>query len=978
MSLNDLTLAKKLTQRVAEACAGLENGNAPILEQVSETTAELLKWWFQTDFMETRAFNFHEGQRAALLNVIYAHEVLGISTLHDLYAAIAPDVILGSSRDADIINAAKNNHPKYCLKMATGTGKTWVLQALMVWQILNANRTTKDNPRHGRYTKNFLVVAPGLIVYDRLRDAFEGKERDGKRDFSTSDLARFQELFIPDAYRDEIFRFVQGAVCPKEEIGRKVTSGGLIAISNWHVLSEEGEDEEDDTVLAPGERPDAAAVVASLLPLTPGTSQGNDLNVLNRRYERGSILRYLCDLPDLMVFNDEAHHIHSIKREGEVLEVEWQKSLNLIAEPKGTHFFQVDFSATPYNEVGTGKKSKKTYFPHIVVDFDLKTAMRLGLVKSLVLDKRSEIGALSDEELEFKAYRDENGNPQLSEGQRIMLRAGLTKLRKLEEDFTLIDPARHPKMLVVCEDTTVTPLIEDFLKLEGMGDEEILRVDSNRKGELKADEWKILRERLFDVDRHKMPRVIISVLMLREGFDVNNICVIVPLRASAAGILLEQTIGRGLRLMWRGADFEDVKRENRALIKNGQTPSSMIDILSIVEHPAFIEFYEDLIADGLVGETENDDGDTSATGDLTAVGLRPDYQAYDFGIPFILREREEEIQTKEVATHRLEPFRGFALAQLKSMIGKGEKFHSVDVQERTRFGDYRVGGGVMTATGYNDYLGRLVRRITEALSQPLTDSAKKYANETRFPHLQINRAWLADGIDRYIRTKLFDGGFEPLNDENWRVLLVDPVTEHILKVWARQLLDAEETAVTAEAEVTYRHLSEVPKLTMRESASLAVNKSIYLRLPYPSRSGGLERAFIETADRDGSVDAFCKLNEQKHTFTRLRYVKEDGLPAFYSPDFLVRCGDGIYLVETKAQGQVNTTNVKRKKRAAVAWCDKINGLTPEQRQNALWYYVLLGEQVFYEWRNKGASLKETLDFAKLRPVDEFVQPKLIF
>ena len=65
--------------------------------------------------------------------------------------------------------------------MATGTGKTWVLQALMVWQTLNANRAP-DNPR---YTKNFLIVAPGLIVYDRLRDAFEGKERDGKRDFAT-------------------------------------------------------------------------------------------------------------------------------------------------------------------------------------------------------------------------------------------------------------------------------------------------------------------------------------------------------------------------------------------------------------------------------------------------------------------------------------------------------------------------------------------------------------------------------------------------------------------------------------------------------------------------------------------------------------------------------------------------------------------------------------------------------------------------
>ena len=64
--------------------------------------------------------------------------------------------------------------------------------------------------------------------------------------------------------------------------------------------------------------------------------------------------------------------------------------------------------------------------------------------------------------LEFKAERDEDGNPILSEGQRVMLRAGLQKLRKLEADFARIDPSRHPKMLVVCEDTTVSPLVVDF------------------------------------------------------------------------------------------------------------------------------------------------------------------------------------------------------------------------------------------------------------------------------------------------------------------------------------------------------------------------------------------------------------------------------------------------------------------------------------------------------------------------------------
>ena len=974
-SINDLTLAQNLTAKVEEACVGLDTGEAPILEHVSEMTAELLKWWFQADYQDARAFNFHPGQRQALLNVIYAHEVMGITTLQDLYEAAAPDVLLVSTRDSEIIRAAKNAYPKYCLKMATGTGKTWVLQAIMIWQVLNANRA----PDSGRYTKNFLVVAPGLIVYDRLLDAFMGKERGGKRDPLTSDIAKFQELFIPDAYRDEVFRFVQGAVCPKEEIGRKVTAGGIIAISNWHVLSEEGEPLEDEEIDAPGDTIDPKAVVQNILPLTPGTSQGNDLSVLNRRFERGGILSYLRELPALMVFNDEAHHIHSFTREGEVMEVEWQKSLTQIAEPKGHRFVQVDFSATPYNEVGTGKKSRKSFFPHIVVDFDLKTAMRAGLVKSLVLDKRSEIGALADDQLDFKADRDENGDPMLSEGQRIMLRAGLTKLRKLERDFSTLDPDKHPKMLVVCEDTTVTPLVEEFMHLEGLADDEVLRVDSNRKGDLKPDEWKVVRERLFDVDSHKAPRVIVSVLMLREGFDVNNICVIVPLRASGAGILLEQTIGRGLRLMWRGNEYDDIKRDNRRLIKEGKTPDSMIDILSIVEHPAFMQFYQDLIDEGLAGETdEDDDSSTSSTGDLVSVGLRPGFEEYDFALPFILREEVEELEETSIDPDDLQPFAGMSVEVLKRQLGTGERFHSEDVQARTRFGDYRVHGGVMTATGYNDYLARITRRITEAVTQPLTDSSTKFANATKFPYVQINRAEMAEGIDHYIQTRLFAGPFDPMTDENWRVLLIDPVTDHIIKVWARAILEAEESVIVAAPEVTHRHLSDVPKLAMREGSSVPVAKAIYFRLPYPSRSGGLEQAFIETCDRDASVDAFCKINEQKHTFARLRYIKEDGLPAFYSPDFFVRAGGANYLVETKAQGQLTSPNVLRKRKAAVSWCDRINQLDAELRGGVEWHYVLLGEDMFYNWRDKGASMADMLGFARLRPVEDRQQGQFTF
>ena len=88
--------------------------------------------------------------------------------------------------------------------------------------------------------------------------------------------------------------------------------------------------------------------------------------------------------------------------------------------------------------------------------------------------------------------------------------------------------------------------------------------------------------------------------------------------------------------------------------------------------------------------------------------------------------------------------------------------------------------------------------------------------------------------------------------------------------------------------------------------------------------------------------------ENRHTFARLRYVKDDGLPAFYSPDFLVRTAEAVYLVETKAQQQTIHPNVQRKLKAALAWCERINDLSAGQRDSAPWHYVLLGQSVFDE------------------------------
>lgn len=960
-----LPLANGLTAKTQQLCLGLEAGAAEILELVTPTTAELLKWWFGEDMMLARSgLNFHAGQRQAILNTIVAHEVLSSASLRDLYQRVAPDALLTGSL-LNKLTAEQHAYPKYCLKMATGTGKTWVLQALMIWQLLNKTAALHDGDDDARFTRQFLVVAPGLIVYERLLDAFCGKLVEGQvgtRDFSTSDVFRFADLFIPEQCRESVFGFVRGNVCSKAEIGLKATGNGMIAITNWHLLSEVEEELPDEEMIAPAADCAPELVVSSVLPLMPGRATGNSLEVLDRRYARGNVLEFLAQLPDLMVFNDEAHHIHEVKKEGETTEVEWQKSLSRIAERKGRRFMQVDFSATPYNDVGSGKNKRKIYFDHIVTDFDLKSAMRAGLVKSLVLDKRKEIGALP---LEFKAERDEDGNPILSEGQRVMLRAGLQKLRKLETDFAKIDPVRHPKMLVVCEDTQVSPLVEQFLHDEGLGSDEVMAVDSGKKAELGEKDWVKVRERLFSVDKHATPRVIVSVLMLREGFDVNNICVIVPLRSSQASILLEQTIGRGLRLMWRDEEYADLKRENRERINQGREPNSLIDILSIVEHPAFQSFYDDLTRDGLAGQTTEGSDETSSTGDVIAVDLREGFEEYDFAIPFVLKEAEEHLEHQAPVLAMLPRF-SMSPAELMGMLGKGDTFISHDLQSSTLFGDYRISGSVMNVSGYNDYLARLTRRISQALNQPLPKT-NKIATHLANPYLQVNTAELTGWLDDYIWLYLFGQNFNPLENENWRILLLQPVIDHIVKVFAVVLLDAEQKPVTGHTEVRYRKLSEVSRLMMRESSSMPVSKCIYQRLSYPSRNGGLEQAFMQWAQADSAVEAFCKISENRHGFARLRYVKEDGLPAFYFPDFLVRTAHAVYLVETKAQQQTVHPNVQRKLKAAVAWCERINNLSADKREARDWHYVLLGEAVFYEWRQKGARLPALLDFARARP-----------
>lgn len=957
---NDVSL--KLANRIWEI-AEKEFESGELFEKVSPITKELLRFWFCEPFVSQRQFNFHKGQKQSIINIIYLHEVLKVNNVLEIYNKVAPDLLAEStlfgSKDVDsFLKESRFDLPKYLVKMATGTGKTWVMHALLIWQILNAKN---EDVASGRFTSNFLIVAPGLIVYDRLLDAYKGRlqENGSGRDFSTNDFVRNKDLFVPESYREEVFSFIQNNTVSKEEgIGTKTTGNGLIALTNWHLFSNKEERKYKDEV---------NQLVYELNPLSPGLNSGNSLDVLDSQYLRGKEMEFLQSLKSLMIINDEAHHIHGN-------DLEWQKGLNKITEGKDKTCFQIDFTATPYIQKGTGRNEHKIYFPHIVSNFELKTAINEGLVKTISLDRRKELTDL--EGLDYYAERDNRGKViGLSDGQKVMLKAGLSRLSELEKGFK--EPY-YPKMLVLCEDTSVSMEVESFLTGPeyGLPQEEVLRIDSNAKGEVSDKEWLEIKEKLFNIDKHASPKVIVSVLMLREGFDVNNVCVIVPLRAVGSSILLEQTIGRGLRLMFREPEYVEIKKEIREdLLKKRIQPKAYYDLLFIVEHPRFIDFWHKFEEEGFeIGEIDNEEGDgEKAKGDLITVGLKDDFKQWDMYIPKILKDSEEEFDFSQIDVNQLNPYTNYSLEILKnSLASKNEIFVSTVPVVQTIFGEIEITANLFNAKSYNIYLQKLINSIGR------TDVNKRKRNKGNAVNFQVFSADIMRIADEYIRTRLFDTYFDPFEDNNWKILLSKSgvVTHHIIRQLNTLIFNLTENPIYTEAEVEQIWFSSVKTLKMRENYSNPSCKTIYERYAWPSNSGGFEKAFSEFLESDGKVESWLKINEFQHSFAKVSYLRDDGIIAWYSPDFIVKTNNKIFIIETKANRDVNQPNVRAKKTAAVNWCKSINALHADKRMNREWEYVLLSENTFYSYKNTGADINDICNRSKLS--GDYSSGKLFF
>lgn len=214
-----------------------------------------------------------------------------------------------------------------------------------------------------------------------------------------------------------------------------------------------------------------------------------------------------------------------------------------------------------------------------------------------------------------------------------------------------------------------------------------------------------------------------------------------------------------------------------------RSPSNYLDILSIIEHPAFIQFYDDLES-GMVVEEKSMPPREDVLGDIITVGLKENYQDYDFYIPSIISDKEELLSLGEIKTENYQSL-AWTLEQLQGMTKNygDEVFYSEEMTVKTRFGDYRVSQELFNAKSYNEFLQKMLMAITNNIA--------RVGGHSSYPVMQINQVELVKIIDEYIRTKLFNQPFNPAEGNNWRVLMIARVgiLEHIMKEVSQSIYD---------------------------------------------------------------------------------------------------------------------------------------------------------------------------------------------
>ena len=535
-ALRDTDYGKLIPPLVHEIRKQVKTWRDDNYKGASETSKALLNWWFNTPHPQEQTdgtmseFQYYFAQREALESIIYLYDVVKVKNEVDL-------INFDSSGDVSRGMFAENWR-RFVIKMATGTGKTKVMSLAIAWSFFH-----KLYEQNSELSRNFLVIAPNIIVLDRLYHDFQGL-----RIF-------FQDPVLPDngfEGRDWQNDF-QLTLHVQDEVGTIRPTGNIFLTNIHRVYSSDqsppSSDDDNNMDYFLGKRPTGET-----------TDSGVDL---------ADIVR---DLDELMVLNDEAHHVHDPK-------LAWFKSIedihNHLLQNSSELSLQLDVTATP-------KYNDGAIFVQTVADYPLVEAISQNVVKHPILP-----------DTESRSKLVEQQSAKYTEKYTDYLDLGVTEWRNVYKEHERLE--KKSILFVMTDDTKNCDEVADFLEnyYPDLKDA-VLVIHTNKSGEIseaksskKQAELEKLREQANKVDSWESPyKAIVSVLMLKEGWDVKNVTTIVGLRAYSAStnILPEQTLGRGLRLMYSGTAKESV---------------------SVIGTDAFMEFVESIQSEGVELERQS-------------------------------------------------------------------------------------------------------------------------------------------------------------------------------------------------------------------------------------------------------------------------------------------------------------------------------------------------------------------------------------
>ena len=824
-------------------------------EGATDTSKALLAWWFETEHIIPKAdgilepFRYYFAQREAVETIIYLYEVAQVKDKYDLIRYDASGAVSTGMFDEEWL--------RLIIKMATGSGKTKVISLIIAWCFFH-----KQYEPNSLLSTNFLVIAPNIIVLDRLRADFDGLK------------IFFNDPILPDnGYEGQNWQDDFQLTLHIQDNVSIVRKTGNFFLTNIHRIYagnevEPGFDDDNLEDYFLGTRP---------------VGKTNDSKV-----DLGMIVR---EIDELVVINDEAHHVHDSR-------LAWFKSIQDIHNrlKQKDHFLslQIDVTATP-------KHTNGSIFVQTVSDYPLVEAITQNVVKHPVLPDSASRAKLS-----------ERTSSKFTERYADYIALGVEEWRKAYAEYEKL--GKKTVLFIMTDDTKNGDDVglyqkNSYPEFADVG--AVLVIHTNKNGEISESDAKkskeeldILRKAANEIDSWESPvKVIVSVLMLKEGWDVRNVTAIVGLRAYAAksNILPEQTLGRGLRRIFPGSDSTEY--------------------LSIVGTDAFMDFVESIQNEGVTLERkpmgEGSGPKAPIIIEIDDENKKKDLDKLDIEIPVLTPRIYREYKNLDELNPALfgnakVPYTLFLEEEQRAIVFRDIATHEI---KHTTYLDN------ISVTDYRSVIGYFAREIQGDL------------------RLISGYDVLYGKVKEFISCHLFNQPVEIENLNTLRNLSEVEATRTIIETF-KQKINQLTIRDKGSAEIRdYIKLRQTRPFVVKEQGYLIPQRSIFNKIIGDSH---LELRFAAFLEQCPDVITYAKNYLAVHF--SLDYIKADGNISNYYPDFIVKTSPNqLWIIETKG---LEDLDVPLKMQRLKQWCHDIN----TAQQNHHFDYVFVDEADFESYK----------------------------